>query len=303
MSARIIDGKAIAQKVLGEVKAEVAALAAQGVTPGLAVVLAGEDPASQVYVRNKVLRAQEAGIRSFEHRLPADTSETEILALIGQLNQDAAVNGILVQLPLPPQIDENRILMAIRPEKDVDGFHVVNVGALQQGLPALVACTPSGCMRLLRETCGDLAGKHAVVVGRSNIVGKPMVALLLRAHCAVTVVHSRAPNAAELCRLADIVVVAVGRPKMVGPDWLKPGATVIDVGINRVMENGKSRLVGDVDFENAREIASAITPVPGGVGPMTIACLLQNTARATQAQIASSPGQNPALASKAQQAF
>ncbi|MDR1889460.1 MAG: bifunctional methylenetetrahydrofolate dehydrogenase/methenyltetrahydrofolate cyclohydrolase FolD [Zoogloeaceae bacterium] len=293
MSAHIIDGKAIAQKVLDEVRTAAAALAARGITPGLAVVLVGEDPASQVYVRNKVLRAGEVGIRSLERRLPADASEAEVLALIEALNRDKTVNGILVQLPLPAQIDENKVIQAIRPEKDVDGFHVANVGALQQGLPALTACTPLGCLRLLRETCGDLSGKHAVVVGRSNIVGKPMAALLLQAHCAVTVVHSRTPDAAGLCRLADIVVVAVGRPRMVDGSWLKPGAVVIDVGINRIDENGKSRLVGDVDFESAKEVASAITPVPGGVGPMTIACLMQNTVSATLAQIAAPASDNP----------
>ncbi|MDR1855111.1 MAG: bifunctional methylenetetrahydrofolate dehydrogenase/methenyltetrahydrofolate cyclohydrolase FolD [Azoarcus sp.] len=286
MSAKIIDGKAIAAKVVEEARIEAAKLTARGVKPGLAVVLVGEDPASQVYVRNKVKTAKEAGLHSLEYRLPADTPEAGVLSLIAQLNADAAVHGILVQLPLPKQIDEQKVIEAIAPGKDVDGFHPTNVGAMRLGLPALVACTPWGCLRLLRETLGadGLRGKHAVVIGRSNIVGKPMAALLLQADCTVTVAHSHTPNVKELCRLADIVVVAVGRPGMVKGDWLKPGATVIDVGINRIdAGDGKSRLVGDVDFADAVEVAGAITPVPGGVGPMTIACLMQNTVSAARA--------------------
>ncbi|MDR0529155.1 MAG: bifunctional methylenetetrahydrofolate dehydrogenase/methenyltetrahydrofolate cyclohydrolase FolD [Zoogloeaceae bacterium] len=289
MSARIIDGKAIAEKVLAEARAETARLMETGVRPGLAVVLAGEDPASQVYVRNKVEKARAINIVSFEHRLAADTPEAELLLLIERLNQNRSVHGILVQLPLPPQIDAQKVLAAIRPEKDVDGFHAENVGALHQGRRALTPCTPLGCLRLLKETLGgDLRGKHAVVIGRSNIVGKPMAALLLQEDCAVTIVHSRVKNAAALSREADVVVAAVGRPRMVNADWIKPGATVIDVGINRVTENGKSRLVGDVDFESVSAVAAAITPVPGGVGPMTIACLMQNTVRAAKA-IAGAP--------------
>ncbi|MDR3213638.1 MAG: bifunctional methylenetetrahydrofolate dehydrogenase/methenyltetrahydrofolate cyclohydrolase FolD [Azoarcus sp.] len=284
MSARIIDGKAIAQKVLEEARAGAARLRERGIEPGLAVVLVGEDPASQVYVRNKVLKAAEAGILSFEHRLSTTTSEADVLALIDELNRRDDVHGILVQLPLPRHIDEQKIIEAIRYDKDVDGFHALNAGALQQGRPALVACTPWGCLRLLKETLGNLDGKHAVVVGRSNIVGKPMAALLLRENCAVTIVHSRVPDAAALARQADIVVAAVGRPRLVDAHWIKPGATVIDVGINRIEENGKSRLVGDVDFEQVKNIAAAITPVPGGVGPMTIACLMQNTVSAATAQ-------------------
>ncbi|PPC74327.1 bifunctional methylenetetrahydrofolate dehydrogenase/methenyltetrahydrofolate cyclohydrolase FolD [Pokkaliibacter plantistimulans] len=282
--ARLIDGKAAAAQVLAEVRADVLALQAQQLTPGLAVVLVGEDPASHVYVRNKVLRANEVGINSFEYRLLADSSEQEVLDLVQQLNQEAQVNGILVQLPLPAHIDENKVLQAIDPRKDVDGFHSENVGGLSQGREVLTPCTPAGCMRLLHDHCGDLSGKHAVVVGRSNIVGKPMATLLLQAHCSVTVLHSRSVNAAALCRQADIVVAAVGRPRMIGADWLKPGAVVIDVGINRIEEDGRSRLVGDVDFDSAVQVAAAITPVPGGVGPMTIAMLMRNTVTATLLQ-------------------
>jgi methylenetetrahydrofolate dehydrogenase (NADP+)/methenyltetrahydrofolate cyclohydrolase len=284
--ARDIDGKAIAAQVLDEVKDEVLALARQQIHPALAVVLVGEDPASQVYVRNKLLRAGEVGIRSLEYRLPASTSQAEVLALLDTLNNDPAVNGILVQLPLPAHIDEGSVIHAIAPIKDVDGFHRENVGGLVQGATVLTPCTPSGCMRLLHETCGDLSGLHAVVIGRSNIVGKPMATLLLQAHCSVSVVHSRSVDAAALCRLADIVVAAVGRPQMIDASWLKPGAVVIDVGINRIASESGSRLVGDVDYESARTVASAITPVPGGVGPMTIAYLLKNTVIATQLQLA-----------------
>jgi methylenetetrahydrofolate dehydrogenase (NADP+) / methenyltetrahydrofolate cyclohydrolase len=284
MSARLIDGKATAARVLAEVAADVATLKAQGIEPALAVVLIGDDPASQVYVRNKVLRANEVGIRSLEYRLSADASAEAVLEVVAALNADASVNGILVQLPLPVHIDETRVLQAIDPAKDVDGFHSENVGGLSQGRPVLTPCTPAGCMRLLRDTLGDLSGKHAVVVGRSNIVGKPMAALLLAANCSVTVLHSRSVKPEKLCGQADIVVAAVGRPRMIGADWIKPGAVVIDVGINRIDEDGRSRLVGDVDFDAVLPVASAITPVPGGVGPMTIALLMQNTVTAARQQ-------------------
>ncbi|WP_150770860.1 bifunctional 5,10-methylenetetrahydrofolate dehydrogenase/5,10-methenyltetrahydrofolate cyclohydrolase [Pseudomonas fluorescens] len=282
--ARDIDGKAIAAQVLDEVRDEVRVLARQQIHPALAVLLVGEDPASEVYVRNKLLRAQEVGIRSLEYRLTATASQDEVLALIAQLNADVAVNGILVQLPLPAHIDEAAVIHAIDPIKDVDGFHRENVGGLVQGIEVLTPCTPSGCMRLLQETCGDLSGLHAVVIGRSNIVGKPMATLLLQAHCSVSVVHSRSVDAPALCRLADIVVAAVGRPGLIDASWLKPGAVVIDVGINRIATETGHRLVGDVDYASARTVASAITPVPGGVGPMTIAYLLKNTLVASQLQ-------------------
>ncbi|WP_322981365.1 bifunctional methylenetetrahydrofolate dehydrogenase/methenyltetrahydrofolate cyclohydrolase FolD [Pseudomonas sp. C11] len=284
MSAQRIDGKATAARVLSEVAADVAVLKAQGIEPALAVVLVGNDPASHVYVRNKVLRAGEVGIRSLEYRLSADTSAEAVLEVVAALNADASVNGILVQLPLPAHIDETRVLQAIDPAKDVDGFHCENVGGLSQGRPVLTPCTPAGCMRLLRDTLGDLSGKHAVVVGRSNIVGKPMAALLLAANCSVTMLHSRSVKPEKLCGQADIVVAAVGRPRMIGADWIKPGAVVIDVGINRIDEDGRSRLVGDVDFDAVLPVASAITPVPGGVGPMTIALLMQNTVTAARQQ-------------------
>ena len=284
MSAQLIDGKAAAARVLAEVAAEVAALKARGIEPALAVVLVGDDPASHVYVRNKVLRANEVGIRSLEYRLGADASAEAVLEVVAGLNADATVNGILVQLPLPAHIDETRVLQAIDPTKDVDGFHSENVGGLSQGRPVLTPCTPAGCMRLLRDTLGDLSGKHAVVVGRSNIVGKPMAALLLAANCSVSVLHSRSVKPEKLCGQADIVVAAVGRPLLIGADWIKPGAVVIDVGINRIEENGRSRLVGDVDFDAVLPVASAITPVPGGVGPMTIALLMQNTVTAARQQ-------------------
>lgn len=284
MSAQLIDGKAAAARVLAEVAADVAALKARGIEPALAVVLVGDDPASQVYVRNKVLRANEVGIRSLEYRLGADASAEAVLEVVAGLNADASVNGILVQLPLPAHIDEPRVLQAIDPAKDVDGFHSENVGGLSQGRPVLTPCTPAGCMRLLRDTLGDLSGKHALVVGRSNIVGKPMAALLLAANCSVTVLHSRSVKPEKLCGQADIVVAAVGRPRMIGADWIKPGAVVIDVGINRIEEDGRSRLVGDVDFDAVLPVASAITPVPGGVGPMTIALLMQNTVTAARQQ-------------------
>ncbi len=284
MSSKLIDGKAAAARVLAEVTADVAVLKAQGIEPALAVVLVGDDPASHVYVRNKVLRANEVGIRSLEYRLGADASAEAVLEVVAALNADASVNGILVQLPLPAHIDETRVLQAIDPAKDVDGFHSENVGGLSQGRPVLTPCTPAGCMRLLRDTLGDLSGKHAVVVGRSNIVGKPMAALLLAANCSVTLLHSRSVKPEKLCGQADIVVAAVGRPRMIGADWIKPGAVVIDVGINRIDEDGRSRLVGDVDFDAVLPVASAITPVPGGVGPMTIALLMQNTVTAARQQ-------------------
>ncbi|RMR53333.1 Bifunctional protein FolD [Pseudomonas syringae pv. actinidiae] len=295
MSARIIDGKAAAARVLEQVSTEVKILKADGIEPALAVILVGNDPASEVYVRNKILRAEEAGIRSLEHRLPAKSSQQQVLALIAELNADDSVNGILLQLPLPPHIEEARALQAIDPGKDVDGFHSENVGGLSQGRSVLTPCTPSGCMHLLEETCGDLSGKHAVVIGRSNIVGKPMAALLLQAHCSVTVVHSRSTDAKALCQLADIVVAAVGRPRMIDVSWLKPGSVVIDVGINRIEDQGRSRLVGDVDFDSALSVASAITPVPGGVGPMTIAFLMKNTVTAARQQALAQRSQSEAV--------
>ncbi len=279
--ARIIDGKALAAKLRERVAAQVAALA-ETVRPGLAVVLVGEDPASAVYVRNKNRETQASGMASFEHKLPADTPEAELLALVERLNRDPAVHGILVQLPLPDGIDSAKVLRAIDPAKDVDGFHPENVGALWTGAPALAPCTPRGCMTMLAEVHPEgLVGKRAVVVGRSNIVGKPMAALLLAQHCTVTLAHSRTQDLPGVCRSADILVAAVGRARMIEGDWVQPGATVIDVGINRIpADGGKTRLVGDVDFAGASEVAGAITPVPGGVGPMTIACLLANTVTA-----------------------
>ena len=279
MTAEIIDGKGFAAALRGRVADAVAALrAAHGVTPGLAVVLVGDDPASEVYVRNKGRATREAGMHSEEHRLPADATDAAVLAVVDRLNRDPAIHGILVQLPLPPQVDSARVLDAVRPEKDVDGFHVANVGRLALGQRAMVPCTPLGCLMLLRDRLGDLAGLEAVVVGRSNIVGKPMAQLLLRESCTVTVAHSRTRDLPAVCRRADILVAAVGRPEMIDGDWIKPGATVLDVGINRITdEDDRTRLVGDVDFTAAAEVAGAITPVPGGVGPMTIACLLLNT--------------------------
>jgi methylenetetrahydrofolate dehydrogenase (NADP+)/methenyltetrahydrofolate cyclohydrolase len=276
MSATIIDGKAHAARLRARVAEEVARLKGQGVSPGLAVVLVGEDPASGVYVRSKSRQSIEAGIASFEHRLPAETTEMELLSLVAQLNADPAVHGILVQLPLPPHLNADLVINAIEPSKDVDGFHVSNVGLLGTGQRAMVPCTPLGCLLMLRDLHGDMSGMSAVVIGRSNIVGKPMAWLLLGESCTVTVAHSRTRDLASVVRGADVVVAAVGRPLMVKGDWIKPGATVIDVGINRVGE----RLVGDVDFASAAEVAGAITPVPGGVGPMTIACLLANTVTA-----------------------
>ena len=280
--AKRIDGKAFAQGLRERVGAAVSNLQRDhGLTPGLAVVLVGEDPASQVYVRNKGKQTLEAGMKSFEHKLPDTTSETELLGLIDQLNADPDVHGILVQLPLPDQIDSHAVINAINPDKDVDGFHLINVGRLSTGASGLVPCTPLGCLMLLKDELGDLSGKNAVVVGRSNIVGKPMAALLLAESCTVTIAHSRTQDLAGVCREADILVAAVGRPEMIPGDWVKPGATVIDVGINRIEgEEGKTRLVGDVDYVSAEAVAGAITPVPGCVGPMTIACLLRNTVQA-----------------------
>ncbi len=285
MTADIIDGKAFAARVREKVAAHVARLKADhGITPGLAVVLVGEDPASQVYVRSKGKMTVEVGMNSYEHRLAVDTSEAELLALIEQLNADPAVHGILVQLPLPGHLNEDLVINAIGPAKDVDGFHISNVGLLATGQKSMVPCTPLGCLMLLRDHLGSLSGLDAVVVGRSNIVGKPMAQLLIGDSCTVTVAHSRTKNLPDVVRRADIVVAAVGRPEMVPGDWIKPGATVIDVGINRIdapeKGAGKTRLVGDVDFASAVEVAGAITPVPGGVGPMTIACLLANTVTA-----------------------
>ena len=283
--ARIIDGKAFAEALRARVAVAVTQLtASHGTAPGLAVVLVGEDPASQVYVRNKNKQTAEAGMASFEHKLPVETSEADVLALVERLNVDDSVDGILVQLPLPDHVDAQKVLDLIEPAKDVDGFHVINAGRLATGGDALVPCTPLGCLLMLKDQLGDLSGKTAVVVGRSNIVGKPMAALLLRESCTVTIAHSRTKDLPAVCRAADIVVAAVGRPEMVRGDWIGDGATVIDVGINRIPApergEGKHRLVGDVAFGEASEIAGAITPVPGGVGPMTIAVLLRNTVEA-----------------------
>lgn len=284
--AQLIDGKQISAQVLQEVAAEVELIGAEhGIKPTLAVVLVGEDPASQVYVSNKVKRATEAGMGSIEHRLDADTTQAALNELIDALNNDPEVHGILVQLPLPSHLDEDAVISAIHPAKDVDGFHPLNVGALASGRPSLVPCTPQGCMIMLREIHPDLSGKHAVVVGRSNIVGKPMALLLLQANCTVTIVHSRTQHIESLCRQADILVAAIGRPEFINADWVKPGATVIDVGINARDVDGKRKLVGDVAFESVAQVAGAITPVPGGVGPMTIACLLLNTTRAARLQL------------------
>ena len=280
MTAAIIDGKGFAERLRGRIGTLAAQFEEQaGRKAGLAVVLVGEDPASQVYVRNKHKATVGAGMESFEHRLAADTSQADLLALVERLNADDAVDGILVQLPLPDHLDEQAVIAAIAPEKDVDGFHVINAGRLATGGTGFVPCTPYGCIMLLRDRLGDLSGMDAVVIGRSNIVGKPMAQLLLGENCTVTIAHSRTKDLPAVVGRADIVVAAVGRPEMVKGEWLKDGATVIDVGINRVAasEEGKTRLVGDVDFGGASERAGAITPVPGGVGPMTIAVLLRNT--------------------------
>jgi methylenetetrahydrofolate dehydrogenase (NADP+)/methenyltetrahydrofolate cyclohydrolase len=288
--AQLIDGKILSESLRAEVATEVAHLrAAHGLQPGLAVVLVGEDPASQIYVRSKGEHSRAAGMHSVTHRLPADTSQGELMALIGDLNADPLIHGILVQLPLPDGLDEQQVLAAINPDKDVDGLHVVNAGRLASGLPALTPCTPLGCMIMLRETLGDLTGKRAVVVGRSVLVGRPVAQLLLQANCTVTIAHSRTKDLPGVCREADILVAAVGRQRMIKSDWIKPGATVIDVGINRVpfddpekAAQGKTKVVGDVDFKDVLKVAGHITPVPGGVGLMTVACLLKNTVTAAK---------------------
>lgn len=285
MTAKIIDGKRFAEDMRGRIAGHIARLKADhGITPGLAVVIVGEDPASQVYVSSKAKQTAEVGMNSFKHELPADTPEADLLALVEKLNADPAVHGILVQMPVPRHIDPNKVIEAIDPAKDVDCFTPANVGKVQIGLPGPVSCTPLGCLMLLRDELGSLEGKSAVIIGRSNLVGKPMAQLLLRDNCTVTVAHSRTKDLADVVRRADIVVAAVGRPQMIKGDWIKPGATVIDVGINRVPSadpvkaaEGKTRVVGDVAFKEAVEVAGRITPVPGGVGPMTIACLLANT--------------------------
>ncbi|MEM9055989.1 MAG: bifunctional methylenetetrahydrofolate dehydrogenase/methenyltetrahydrofolate cyclohydrolase FolD [Pseudomonadota bacterium] len=280
---QLIDGKAFADRLSRELADEVSALKRDhDLQPGIAVVLVGDDPASAVYVRNKIKRCHELGIASHEHRLAADTDEASLIALVKDLNGDPAVHGILVQLPLPAQIDDKAVIAAIDPDKDVDGFHVANAGALAVGDNRMVPCTPLGAMMLLKDTVGDLSGLHAVVIGRSNIVGKPMAALLLQAHCTVSIAHSRTADLPGLCRQADILVAAVGIAQFVKADWVKAGATVIDVGINRIEQDGKKRLVGDVDFDAVAPVASAITPVPGGIGPMTIACLMHNTVTAAK---------------------
>jgi methylenetetrahydrofolate dehydrogenase (NADP+)/methenyltetrahydrofolate cyclohydrolase len=279
MTARLIDGKAFAAELRSRVAAAAGEFASsQGRAPGLAVVLVGEHPPSAAYVRSKAKATVEAGMESFEHRLPADTSQADLLALVEQLNADDAVDGILVQLPLPSHVDEQEVLQRVDPAKDVDGFHPVNAGRLAIGLPALVPCTPLGCLMLLQYEIGELSGRDAVVIGRSNIVGKPMAQLLLQASCTVTIAHSRTRDLRSVVRRSDIVVAAVGRPELVRGDWIKPGATVIDVGQERVEQpDGTRKLLGDVAFDEALAVAGAITPVPGGVGPMTIACLLRNT--------------------------
>ena len=285
MTATIIDGKAFAAQVRGQVAQHVTRLKDDhGITPGLAVVLVGADPASEVYVKSKGKMTKEVGMKSVEHRLEDTTSEAELLSLIDALNNDATIHGILVQLPLPDHLNEDLVISAIDPAKDVDGFHISNVGLLGTGQKSMVPCTPLGCLMMLRDHHGSLSGMDAVVIGRSNIVGKPMAQLLLNDSCTVTIAHSRTKDLAAVVRRADIVIAAVGRPEMVPGNWIKPGATVIDVGINRLdapeRGEGKTRLVGDVDFDSCVAVAGAITPVPGGVGPMTIACLLANTVTA-----------------------
>ncbi|WP_045443680.1 bifunctional methylenetetrahydrofolate dehydrogenase/methenyltetrahydrofolate cyclohydrolase FolD [Tepidicaulis marinus] len=297
MTARIIDGKAYAAGLRGRIGDHVARLQKDhGLTPGLAVVLVGNDPASEVYVRNKGIATKEVGMNSFEFKLPADTSEEDLLAKVRELNADPSVHGILVQFPVPDQISQQKVIDTISPDKDVDGLHPVNAGRLASGLDGLVSCTPLGCLMLIKDVMADIAGKNAVVIGRSNLVGKPVAQLLLKENCTVTIAHSRTADLAKVAASADILVAAVGRAKMVKGDWVKPGAIVIDVGMNRIPApekgEGKTRLVGDVDFEAAKEVAGAITPVPGGVGPMTIACLLHNTliAACRQAGIAAPEG-------------
>mgnify|MGYP001226057878 FL=1 len=283
MSAILIDGKAFAERLVGSVGVAVEKLSnTHSFKPGLAVVLVGENPASEVYVKNKVRQTNNSGMVSIEHRLPEETSEEDLLSLVKDLNEDEKIDGILVQLPLPDHINENSIINSISPSKDVDGFSIPNVGLLSTSGKGLIPCTPLGCLLLLKDQLGDLTGKNAVIIGRSNIVGKPMAQLLIKESCTVTIAHSKTKNLENVCRNADILVAAVGRPHFVKDDWVKDGAVVIDVGINRLPPEGdkKGRLVGDVDFENVSKIASAITPVPGGVGPMTIACLLRNTVTA-----------------------
>ncbi len=290
--ARIIDGKAFAEGLRARIATEVQQLkASQGLQPGLAVVLVGEDPASQIYVRSKGEQTEQVGMKSITRRLPASTTQDELLAVVAELNADKGVHGILVQFPVPPPLQQAPVVAAIDPDKDVDGLHVINAGRLASGLPGLVPCTPSGCLMLLQDVMGDLRGKRAVVVGRSNLMGKPMAQLLLGADCTVTIAHSRTADLPAVCREADILVAAAGRAEMVRGSWIKPGAAVIDVGINRVPSRdpakaaeGKTRVVGDVNFDEARLVAGWITPVPGGVGPMTIACLLQNTLTAARRQ-------------------
>jgi methylenetetrahydrofolate dehydrogenase (NADP+) / methenyltetrahydrofolate cyclohydrolase len=280
MTATIIDGRAVAERLRERIAARTAELAQRGLVPGLAVVLVGDDPASQVYVGSKTKQAAAAGIKHFDYRLSATTDTAQLLELVNKLNAQADVHGILVQLPLPSGVDSAAVLAAIDPAKDVDGFHAVNAGRLALGQPATVPCTPLGCLVLIREVLPTLAGKRAVVVGRSNIVGKPMAQLLLQNDCTVTIAHSRTRDLPQLCREAEILVAAIGRPKAIAGHWIRPGAVVIDVGINRITVDGKNKLVGDVDYEGALAHAGAITPVPGGVGPMTIACLLMNTVNA-----------------------
>jgi methylenetetrahydrofolate dehydrogenase (NADP+)/methenyltetrahydrofolate cyclohydrolase len=282
--SKLIDGKAIAEALRARIAIAVKALKKDhGFTPGLAVVLVGEDPASKVYVANKAKQTVEVGMNSWEHKLPATTSEADVLALVDKLNTDSSVHGILVQMPLPKHIDSAKVLNAIDPAKDVDGFHVVNVGRLSTGQEALTACTPVGCVMLAKSVLGELTGLNAVVIGRSNIVGKPVAQLLLAENCTVTIAHSKSRDLPAITREADLVIAAVGRPEMVKGDWIKPGATVIDVGINRITRDGKAKLVGDCDFVSCENVAGHITPVPGGVGPMTIACLLYNTVKAASA--------------------
>ena len=297
MAAQLIDGKIYAERLRTQVAGQVAQLRADyGIQPGLAVVLVGEDPASQIYVRSKGEHSLAVGMHSVTHRLPADTAQHDLLRLVGELNSDPLIHGILVQLPLPKHIDERAVLGAISPDKDVDGLHVVNAGRLASGVPALVPCTPLGCMILLKETVGDLTGKRAVVVGRSVLVGRPIAQLLLQADCTVTIAHSRTQDLPAVCREADVLVAAVGRPRMIRGDWIKPGAAVIDVGINRVPFDdpvkaaaGRTKVVGDVNFKEAMEVAGWVTPAPGGVGLMTVACLLQNTVTAARRQAGIEP--------------
>ena len=297
MAAKLIDGKIYAERLRAQVAVEVADLkASHGIQPGLAVVLVGDDPASQIYVRSKGEHSLAVGMHSVTHRLPDDTPQHDLLRLVGELNADPLIHGILVQLPLPKPIDERAVLAAISPDKDVDGLHVVNAGRLASGMPALTPCTPLGCMILLKETVGDLTGKRAVVVGRSVLVGRPVAQLLLQADCTVTIAHSRTRDLPAVCREADILVAAVGRPRMIRGDWIKPGAAVIDVGINRVPFDdsvkaaaGRTKVVGDVHFKEAMEVAGWVTPAPGGVGLMTVACLLQNTVTAARRQAGVEP--------------